>query len=113
MATSIIPQVTNNSGSGYCEMPDGTLIQWGTISNLTFDNKVSIGSSKTMTKSFVDTNFSVIATSFGSSNSDLVFRMGCDATAVNKFDWRMVSGSNQALSITNRAFFWIAIGRWK
>ena len=29
MAVSKIQQVTNNSGSNYCKMPDGTLMQWG------------------------------------------------------------------------------------
>lgn len=29
MAVSIISMTTNNSDNGYCKMPDGTLIQWG------------------------------------------------------------------------------------
>ena len=31
MATGTMEKVTNNSGSGYCKMPDGTLIQWSDI----------------------------------------------------------------------------------
>ena len=29
MATGKIEKVMNDSGSGYCKMPDGTLICWG------------------------------------------------------------------------------------
>ena len=32
MATGKIEKVMNDSGSGYCKMPDGTLTCWGTIS---------------------------------------------------------------------------------
>ena len=31
MATGSIRKVSNDSASGYCKMPDGTLICWGTI----------------------------------------------------------------------------------
>lgn len=34
---SVIQQQTNNSSSNYCKMPDGTLMQWGTI-NVTLVN---------------------------------------------------------------------------
>lgn len=30
MATGSIKKVSNDSASGYCKMPDGTLMQWGT-----------------------------------------------------------------------------------
>ena len=32
MATGKIEKVMNDSGSGYCKMPDGTLMCWGTFS---------------------------------------------------------------------------------
>lgn len=31
MATGIIEKTTNDSGNGYCKMPDGTMICWGAI----------------------------------------------------------------------------------
>lgn len=32
MASGTIKNFANDSGTGYCKMPDGTLIQWGRIS---------------------------------------------------------------------------------
>lgn len=35
MATGSIKKVSNDSASGYCKMPDGTLICWGTLTATT------------------------------------------------------------------------------
>ena len=98
MATSTIPQVINNSGTNYCRMPDGTLIQWGSA---TVDANAYVVSPN-LAVPFVDTNYKVTITPL---SQNLTFSIG--TKRVSNF----AIGRVPVTSASN--FDWIAIGRWK
>jgi hypothetical protein len=105
---SIIQQQTNNSGSNYCKMPDGTLIQYGVIEIndlepntnelLRIDYSIQFsGSSKVFISPVYygspDSVFSLVLQQFETYSSARV---------------RHISSTNISLKLN-----WIAIGRWK
>lgn len=90
----------NQSGSDYCKLPDGTMIQWGhtSVSNLT--------TNVTMSASFKDTSsykvqITLLANTNDARNVTYVSYLG-----VNNFSF----GTN---SSTNNGANWLAIGKWK
>lgn len=103
-------QVTNNSGSTYCKMPDGTLIQWGTAANMQSGNTI------TFPIHFINKNYRVSITSqyntastirsiYGVANSDKY------NDGFTLYVWDTTKGG---ISTQNNVVVeWIAIGRWK
>lgn len=93
----------NNSGAGYCKMPDGTLIQWGTGTIATGTKLLHIYFPQT----FIDTayGFTAIASIDGSNN---VLPIGYYYNLVG--DIRAYTQSNVSADLN---LLWIAIGRWK
>lgn len=94
MATNPMEKVTNNSGTGYCKMPDGTLIQYGTA---TTDSNGSYTVSLPM--EFKDNP----AVSFMSDGWNPV---SCSVAGLGK-------GSFTIRSSASKIVYYIAIGRWK
>lgn len=101
------------SGSGYCKLPGGTLILWGTWNSFSLSGNVLTATVQmSSTYSFVDTNYCVMITparnciahldeiAEGNANGNI------DRT-VNSF---AVSGHGSNANITIN---WLAIGRWK
>lgn len=109
MAKESINKVTNDSASGYCKYPDGTLMQWGSVGSYTS------GQSTTYTinlpVSFNGTGYYVVAN--GAYFSEAGSYEGSVCTIRN------VSASQFELHVRNvvnnytNAVRWIAIGRWK
>lgn len=98
MATGTIKQVTNNSTSNYCKMPDGTLIQWGSVT-VAADSYV------------VTAYFSV---PFTNANYAACVQAKETGTAWNVGDVRsdrMRIGRTPSTAANN--YYYIAIGRWK
>lgn len=88
----------NNSAGNYCQMPDGTLIQWG---------KVSVPSGSfvgaiTFDYSFVDTNYSLTFGSYGTGISVNISSKNTDGCGVGRTP-----------NTANTDIDYIAIGRWK
>ena len=102
MATGSMEKVTNNSGSGYCKMPDGTLIQWGK------DNIAENDANKTVLfpVSFSDTNYS-LTVSGGFAYIPTVFFVYSAQTINSVIIWKSTTDTHV------QPFSWIAIGRWK
>ena len=110
MATSTIQQVMNNSGSGYCKMPDGTLIQYGNVSlprdintstkDITFPIPFISNSSIAIITSV---NTEIYADRLNSSYAN-ASNTGCRIVLYNSIP---VTGSG------NGVVSWVAIGRWK
>ena len=108
MATGTMEKVTNNSDSGYCKMPDGTLMQWGTAGE--YRGQSSNDFDVTMPQEFASTNYKVFIT--GSWYSDpTIYEAFCTAIAktTNVFS---VHVKNPTGTHTY-AVYWFAIGRWK
>lgn len=118
MATSTINQIMNNSGTNYCKMPDGTLIQWGTDQVVTETSPGSypaLGNNmyrgvKTIsyTIPFISKPAVIVDGdnrlygAFGSNASDSL-------TTNTQF---IVEGGHNAPNVTIE-IYWIAVGRWK
>lgn len=111
MATSIIPQVLNNSDENYVQMPDGTMFCWGSTSMTTTvsasDPFKYTASPKSITfpKQFVAAPVVIAsanehggywnAGAYGASTSGCMLGLGGNANN------------------TAKLVFWCAIGRWK
>ena len=117
MATSTIPQVTNNSGATYCKMPDGTLMVFG---QSTIYPRSTSGTQRGSLYQYVcDTNISFspsfisvpyVCISKLSGNSGTIAWSKYSMAAITEVDiWSPDS------SIQNASFdiVWHAIGRWK
>lgn len=99
------------SGAGYCKLPEGTLIQWGQAGG--YDGVTSKDFEVTMSYAFIDTNYIISVTSSLGSTSTL-----------SSYDQRIntvVKTSTTKFTVHQRVlngnpvnqFHWIAIGRWK
>jgi hypothetical protein len=101
------------SGSGYTKNPDGTLIQWGIVSGLSFSNENIISGTANLPISFANTNYMVIASAITTGVNQYLFRCGAYPRTVGSFDWVLGSGDSSSITIGSRGFQWVAIGRWK
>ena len=122
MAIGKIKKVTNDSGSGYCKMPDGTMIQWGTasITSGTFIN-TNTGSSGMWDLSC---NFA-FPFSFAAGSSPRVFGTAKYSTGhmipVGFFSSSATTAAcelydfYQRVPSASKPYYieWTAIGRWK
>lgn len=117
MATSTIEKVTNNSGTGYCKMPDGTLIVYGQNA---ISPRSETGTQRGSLYQYVcDTNIT-FPQSFIADPYVCVTKLNGTSGMIG---W--VSNSRTALTgvdffcfgspIDNASFIinWFAIGRWK
>ena len=107
MAQGTIKQVTNNSGSNYCKMPDGTLLQWGIANEYTPGNTKDV----------------VVQMPIAFTSTYTIVANGQVASDTTNYEVIIViqpnSGSQFTAHIRNttaaytRQFYWLAIGRWK
>lgn len=113
MAEGNIQQQTNNSGDGYCKMPDGTLIIYGSTpitANANSRNSVSVAYP-------ISFPINVISPSGVTTMNGVVTPPG----SLRTIDTSMDVGRNQVtiyLSNTNSTsvtlnISWMVIGRWK
>lgn len=107
--TSNIKQITNNSEDGYCKMPDGTLIQWGSIGG--YEEAKRKDYTITFPIAF-DTSYTYAMTANGRFFSDPnSYETVCTC--------KMVSATQAIVHVYNastnyiNAVFWVAVGRWK
>lgn len=105
---SIIQQQTNNSESGYCKMPDGTLIQWGVID---VDN-LEINTNRNYTITY-PIQFSgsgkLIANPVYYGTPDTVFCL-----ALQQFEtYSTIRVRQSSLDGISFKVSWMVIGRWK
>lgn len=105
---SIIQQQTNNSGSNYCKMPDGTLIQWGTKKITPTMSGGIFGYTGGVTVTFdipFNSHVTVIASPYENAG---YWNAGVTSLSLNSF-FLTLAGNSQ----TEHEAYWIAIGRWK
>lgn len=102
--------VSNASGTNYCKMPDGTLIQWGVKSVTTV--AVSGGSfqyssnAEWVTFPIAYTTAPFVATNIKEASA----YWSSSASAINATNFRVSAGGNMAVT---KDVYWVAIGRWK
>ena len=109
----------NESGLGYCKMPDGTLIQWGTDTLNVVNALSQIGTSgiyATLASfrfpiSFVDTNYSFN----GQVKYSTGYEVPCGFIAASgaSCSVRIYDFYARPASSTLYVLDWMAIGRWK
>lgn len=102
-----IAQVTNNSDSNYCKMPDGTLIQWGIA------NVYTVGTTKdvqvTMPIPFTSTYTVVANGQVGSDTTNYEVIIVIQPNSASQFTAHI----RNTTSNYTRQIYWLAIGRWK
>lgn len=103
----------NDSGAGYCRMPDGTLIQWGRAQGIAFNNVSNVEVEVSLPIDFIDTNYDVCVTPTTTGVINYIFRVGAFPSTINSFLFDLVSGDGAPITIANRSVSWLAIGRWK
>lgn len=102
MANGVIPQPQNNSGDGYCKMPDGTLIQWGRTQIAANSSAVTISFSQRFTRNTY--GFSVCG-EYGNTSGAVFALASIEAGSIQVY-------RSQSQSYA-QGFRWMAIGRWK
>ena len=110
MAEGYINQTWNDSGDGYCKMPDGTLIQWGheDISNLApnTDKTIEVRYPVSFASGTIGRLFcNVIYWSIPSLFSSIVC---AEFQTYGVIRTRHTDASSQSYGLS-----WMAIGRWK
>ena len=109
MATGTIEKVTTTGGSGYCKLPDGTLICWGTVENGS-DGYGEV----TFPVAFINKTYAFNATpGYDSSHRNFDYRVfaSVNATTNGIVYFRQMS---MDMAYTSPAMaHWQAIGRWK
>jgi hypothetical protein len=100
MATSTIEKVTNNSGTNYCKMPDGTMICWG-YETLT-------GSGPFYTFTFGHTFVGAPNVQITTETSNVIFRV--PSVSADRATAMVVSGT---VPSEGSVIKWLTIGRWK
>lgn len=115
MATGTIVQSFPVSGSNtkgnYIKFPDGTLIQYGNVLDISFSSQDIKEGTADLPTSFYDTNYKVFGSCFTSSKNNLVLRVGLYPNTASNFSWSLAT--NTSTTVANRGFNWMAIGRWK
>ena len=103
MASGTIKNFANDSGTNYCKMPDGTLIQWGDATIQLETDKITVN----FPLAFVNTSYAIGAIGTYVSTKDMSFVYAAQtATTIDIYR----SGSDLSYSMP---FKWFAIGRWK
>lgn len=115
MATGTIQKVMNDSGNGYCKMPDGTLICWGTFS--ASGNTRAWGAMYSIDAA-VDISFPVafiadpcVTISCPVDKSFCLINTIHNATKITRVSW--MRQTSESGTVTLNPLQYIAIGRWK
>jgi len=109
---TILPE-SAESGPSYCKMADGTLIQWGWISNIDFSTKRQFAVSYNLSIPFVNSSY-FVSTNLNDSIRGHSTGMPniVDARPETASRFQIMCTVNQNYDSKNTAY-WIAIGRWK
>ena len=92
-------------------MPDGTALAWGNVGQLTFSNESLKEGTINLPFSFVS-GFAYV-TPYNTSNFALMLWAGASLQNGNQLEWSLATVSQAAISVANRGFTWLVVGRWK
>ena len=110
MTESVIKQMSNNSGSGYCQMPDGTLICWGSTNISVSANSRTAKSVGTET--FISNPIATATIRNYGIGSDGSTKIAINVPGVTTTNITILVG-NAGSTSTSLDVDYIAIGRWK
>lgn len=108
MAQGIMQKVTNDSGTLYCKMPDGTLIQWGVDGGYQSTKRRDFTINFPIP--FLNVNYVVSAASQFASEAN---PYECLITVKRVSGEQCILHQVNATDVYCNALMWIAIGRWK
>ena len=109
----VIKETDFVSDTNYIKLPDGTMIQWGSVSGLAFNNSNLLSGTVTLNQSFINSNYVITANPTSTGVNQYLFRLGVNPSSVSQFNWTLGTGDSASTSITGRGFSWTAIGKWK
>ena len=117
MAEGYINQTWNNSDTGYCKMPDGTLMQWGWLQRTVASSGSQWSGTDFYYVAYGDIDFPIsfvgsvyVSLTPGRQNSFFVINSGSEASKIK--DIYIAKPSAFSTSV-EYAMFWTAFGRWK
>lgn len=123
MANGIIEKVIPNSGTGYCKMPDGTLIQWGSVActnpsgsastmSQVADSGIYTGTVRlSFSENFINTSYMV--TGCSKYDSGYEFPYGVNTKTAANVILRLYDFYARPLNDGKMVIQYLAIGRWK
>lgn len=120
MATGTIPFTTTAGGTGYCKLPDGTMVCYANNVTVTGSgNMAQAGSSGVyygtvginFPATFHDANVSVSGTSCYSTNNGVPF--GTVSTTSSAAVIQVYDFASRSLTDGNIKVSYVAVGRWK
>ena len=101
------------SGTGYCKLSDGTLIQYGKQTSFSLSDNNIISATVTMGQAFIDTNYVVMLTAGRNSLAFLTLPF-CEGNSGGNIVRTTTTFAIAAKGTsTNIDTYWLAIGRWK
>lgn len=109
MATGTITKVMNDSRSGYCKMPDGTLICYGNVM-MPSDGTASI----TFATSFINDSYG-FTTTYETLNGNVAGAIGT-IKAYNIYTTGItvtIAGEMPSAFVNRLRVSYVAVGRWK
>lgn len=105
------------SANGYCKLPDGTMMQWGTTevtsgSMSAYANIYVATVTVVFPQRFVDGNYIITGSSKFGTGAELAFGQG--ATSATQASVRVWDVAARVFSASDKLVVkWMAIGRWK
>lgn len=109
----------NESGSTYCKMPDGTLICWGLLTDLSPRNLTGTATGAiyyheydaNVTFPVAFTGIPAMSVTVDGGDECAISWVVCNSTSFTSFD--AIGGAQTMASTKKLRVSWIAIGRWK
>ena len=113
MATGTITKVVNDSNTGYCKMPDGTLICWGEAdpvgSTTSWGSLYAIDATVNITFPVAFSTLPFVSFMCDANASFIFLNSLYDLTHITRVSWvRQTTATNNTVHTR-----WFAIGRWK
>lgn len=109
-ANNLLAAMANNSGAGYCKMPDGTLIQWGSAS-ITRSVGINESSAITFPIPYLSTTSPLVFTTFNTRAYSPYLSSNPSDVFYNEF--KIVLVNSNATAYSDGTVNWLAVGRWK
>lgn len=109
MAQGTMQKVTNDSSSNYCKMPDGTLMQWGTVGGYySGDRELEV----TFPIQYIS-NPTVTLTNAPGSSTENYRKVINSISYVNKDKFKIYQTNVDSTYNNVHNVVWNAVGRWK
>ncbi len=113
MATGTITKVMNDSNTGYCKMPDGTLICWGEENSGAIPANGAITVYTTFPEEYIAIPVVTCVARYASTVTARYFQAAVHTIGTTGVQLTAVNTYSNAVTAGTHFINWIAIGRWK